>query len=176
MKVVVTFRHVASSKALRQYADEKLQRLDKFVPRAIEAHVILTVEKNRHIAEMILKAPRRVFTATEKTTDLYAAIDLALEKLERQVKQTVGKVKDRKHQVAKETEAPAEAPARRGQRGAITRTERVPVKPMSIDEALLQMKLSKNEFLLFKNAANDSVSVLYRRKNGDYGLIEPEVA
>lgn len=176
MQVLVTFRHVAPSGALREYAEEKVQRVQKYVRRVNDAHVILSVDKRRHIAEVTLSAARHSFTATEETTDLYAAIDLAMDKIERQVKKLAAKVKDRKHKGSKEVVAAEPAtPQRRTAKGGITRTERVPVKPMSVEEALMQMKLMKNEFLLFKNAANDSISVLYRRKNGDFGLIEPEV-
>lgn len=178
MQVLVTFRHVAPSGALREYAEEKIQRIQKYVRRANEAHVILAVDKRRHIAEITLNAARHTFTATEETSDLYAAIDLAIDKIERQVKKLTAKQKDRKRtKAAKEMAEAEEAPAARGPaaKGRITRTERVPVKPMSVEEALMQMKLMKNEFLLFKNAASDALSVLYRRRNGDYGLIEPEV-
>jgi putative sigma-54 modulation protein len=179
MQVLVTFRHVAPSGALREYAEEKVQRIEKYVRRVNEAHVILSVEKQRHTAEVTLNWARHTLTATEETGDLYAAIDLAMDKIERQVKKLTAKRKDRKHaRPTKELSVsePSPAPARRaGSRGRITRTERVPVKPMSVEEALMQMKLMKNEFLLFRNAANDALSVLYRRKNGDYGLIEPEV-
>lgn len=175
MQVLVTFRHVAPSGALREYAEEKVQRVQKYVRRVNDAHVILSVDKRRHIAEVTLSAARHKFTATEETTDLYAAIDLAMDKIERQVKKLAAKVKDRKHKGSKEVVVSERATPRRAAKGGITRTERVPVKPMSVDEALMQMKLMKNEFLLFKNAANDTISVLYRRKNGDFGLIEPEV-
>ena len=174
MQVLVTFRHVAPSGALRDYAEEKVQRVEKYVRRVNDAHVILSVDKRRHIAEVTLNAARHTFAATEETSDLYAAIDLAMDKIERQVKKIAAKVKDRKHKAGKEVVAREPAP-RRPIKGSITRTERVPVKPMSVDEAVLQMKLMKHEFLLFKNAANDALSVLYRRKNGEYGLIEPEV-
>jgi putative sigma-54 modulation protein len=173
----VTFRHVAPSGALRDYAEEKVQRVQKYVRRVSDAHVILSVDKRRHIAEVTLNAARHTFTATEETSDLYAAIDLAMDKIDRQVKKIAAKVKDRKHSKSpKEAVAEDSAPPRRAAKGSITRTERVPIKPMSVDEALLQMKLMKNEFLLFRNDANDSLSVIYKRKNGEYGLIEPEVS
>jgi len=175
MQVLVTFRHVAPSGALRDYAEEKVLKVQKYVRRVSDAHVILSVDKRRHIAEVTLNAARHTFTATEETSDLYAAIDLAMDKIDRQVKKIAAKVKDRKHKAPKDGAVAAEATPRRAAKGGITRTERVPIKPMSVDEALMQMKLMKNEFLLFKNAESDALSVLYRRKNGDYGLIEPEV-
>ena len=177
MQVLVTFRHVSPSNALREYAEEKVQRVEKYVRKVSAAHVILSVDKRRHIAEVTLSAARHTLTATEETSDLYAAIDLAMDKIERQVKKLSAKRKDRKHGTKAGVEAAetAAAPARRaGGRGRITHSERVPVKPMSVDEALMQLKLTKGEFLLFQNAESDSLSVLYRRKNGEFGLIEPE--
>lgn len=170
MQVMVTFRHVEPTDGLRRYADEKVQRVHKYLRRPIEAHVILSVVKRRHVAEIQLTANHLNLTATEETGDLYSAIDLAMSKLERQVKKQVAKHKNRKGGagVAGKRAAPP-PPAAAG-----LRTQRVAVKPMSVDEALLQLKLRKNDFLLFKNAANETLSVLYRRKDGNYGLIEPE--
>ena len=89
MQVMVTFRHVEPTDGLRQYAEEKVQRVHKFLRRPIEAHVILSVEKTRHIAEVLVTANRLNITATEQTGDLYSAIDLAMSKVERQVKKHV---------------------------------------------------------------------------------------
>src|SRR5258708_939614 len=96
MQVMVTFRHVEPSEGLRQHAEDKIQRIHKFLRRPIEAHVILEVLKHRHIAEVQLSANHLNINAREETTDLYSAIDLAVTKIERQVKKHVAKVKDRK--------------------------------------------------------------------------------
>ncbi len=173
MQVMVTFRHVDPSDGLRQYAEEKVQRVRKFLRRPIEAHVILSVEKQRHIAEVQVTANRLNINATEQTGDLYSAIDLAMSKVERQVKKQVAKYKDRKG--ANNTVASAVTP-REARAGTVIRTQRIAVKPMSVDEAVMQLKLLQNDFLLFKNAANEMLNVIYRRKDGNYGLIEPEVS
>ena len=173
MQVMVTFRHVDPSDGLRQYAEEKVQRVRKFLRRPIEAHVILSVEKQRHIAEVQVTANRLNINAAEQTGDLYSAIDLAMSKVERQVKKQVAKYKERKG--ANNAIASAVTP-RETRAGAVIRTQRVAVKPMSVDEAVMQLKLLQNDFLLFKNAANEMLNVIYRRKDGNYGLIEPEVS
>jgi putative sigma-54 modulation protein len=175
MQVMVTFRHVEPSEGLRRYADEKAQRVHKYLRRPIEAHVTLSVEKQRHIAEVQVSANHLNITATEETDDLYSAIDLAMSKIERQIKRRVAKYKDHKGADS----VAAERRATRGTRERSTariRTQRVAVKPMSVDEAVLELKLQKNDFLLFRNAATESVSVIYRRKDGNYGLIEPELS
>ena len=170
MQVMVTFRHVEPSDGLRHHAEEKVQRIHKYLRRPIEAHVTLSVIKHRHIAEVQVTANHLNITATEETDDLYSAIDLAMAKIERQVQRHVAKYKDHKGS------GPAVVTAAREPRraGGILRTQRVAVKPMSVDEALMQLKLLKNDFLLFKNAANETLNVIYRRKDGNYGLIEPE--
>lgn len=171
MQVMVTFRHVEPSKGLHEYAEEKVQRVHKYLRRPIEAHVILSVLKHRHVAEVQVTANRLNINATEETDDLYSAIDLAMSKIERQIKKHVAKHKRHKGNNAAAANPLASETARRG---AVIRTQRVAVKPMSVDEAVMQLKLLKNDFLLFKNADSETLSVVYRRKDGNYGLIEPE--
>lgn len=171
MQVIVTFRHMEPTEGLRQHAEEKVQRVHKYLRRPIEVHVILAVEKQRHIAEVQLRANHLNITATEETNDLYSAIDLAMGKIEQQVKKHTAKHKDHKGP----NNAAARPLAMENERsGATIHTQRVAVKPMSVDEAVMQLKLVKNDFLLFTNAATDALSVVYRRKDGNYGLIEPE--
>lgn len=178
MQVMVTFRHVEPTEGLRQYAEEKVQRVRKFLRRPIEAHVTLSVVKHRHIAEVQVRANRLDITATEETDDLYSAIDLAMSKVERQVKKHVDKHFDHKGATAaaSATAKASSGGVQRPRPGSTIHTQRVPVKPMSIDEAVLQLKLQKTEFLLFRNAANETLSVVYRRRDGNYGLIEPELS
>jgi putative sigma-54 modulation protein len=171
MQMMVTFRHVKSTKGLRQHAEERVEHAVRFLRHPIEAHVILSVEKQRHIAEVQVTGRHLALTATEETGDLYSAIDLAASKLERQVKKRMAKVKDRKANNNATTTLVADDGTRAS---AVIRTQRVALKPMSVDEAVLQLKMIKNDFLLFKNAATDLLSVVYRRKDGNYGLIEPE--
>ena len=170
MQVMVTFRHVEPTEGLRQHAEEKVQRVHKYLRRPIEAHVTLSVEKQRHIAEVQLTANHLNVTATEETDDLYSAIDLAMTKIERQVKKHTAKIKDHKgpNNVVTPLAGGIERP------GSTIHTQRVAVKPMSVDEAVMQLKLQKTDFLLFTNAATDALSVVYRRKDGNYGLVEPE--
>jgi putative sigma-54 modulation protein len=172
MQVMVTFRHVEPTDGLRQHAEEKIQRMRKFLRRPIEAHVTLSVIKHRHVAEVQLSADHLNLTATEETGDLYSAIDLATTKLERQIKKHVAKNKEHKGGDSAGVKART-ASAGEGQ-GRVIRAQRVAVKPMSVDEAVTQLRMQKSDFLLFKNAANETLSVIYRRKDGNYGLIVPE--
>jgi putative sigma-54 modulation protein len=171
MQVMVTFRHVDPSDGLRQYAEEKVQRVHKYLRRPIEAHVILSVLKRRHIAEIQVRANHLDINATDETADLYSAIDLAMTKVERQIKRHVAKFKDHKggNNAAVAGVAVDDTPP-----SAFIRRQRVAIKPMSVDEAVMQLKLLNHDFLLFKNAANETLSVIYRRKDGNYTLLEPE--
>jgi putative sigma-54 modulation protein len=169
---MVTFRHVEPTDGLRQHAEDKIQRMRKFLRRPIEAHVTLSVIKHRHVAEVQLSADHLNLTATEETGDLYSAIDLATTKLERQIKKHVAKNKEHKGGDSASVKA-GTASAGEGQ-GRVIRAQRVAVKPMSVDEAVTQLRMQKSDFLLFKNAANETLSVIYRRKDGNYGLIVPE--
>jgi len=182
MQITVTFRHVEPTAALRMYAEEKLARVKKYLRRPVDAHVILSVAKERHVAEITLKADHVTMFAEEETHDLYSAIDLAVDKLEHQAQKL--KAKRRSHKGASGPRG-AEAPEvrtsvlaadRRGPGGApeVIRSQRVPAKPMSIEEAVEQLSVSRDEFLVFTNASNQLLTVLYRRKDGNYGLIEPE--
>jgi putative sigma-54 modulation protein len=181
MQIIVTFRHVDPTPALKAYAEEKLDRVKKYLRRPVDAHVILSVAKERHVAEITLKADHATMFAQEETHDLYSAIDLAVDKLEHQAQKL--KAKRRSHKGADSARGP-ESPAvnssvlaadRQAPGGgpAIIRTQRIPAKPMSVEEAVELLAASRDEFLVFSNASNQRLSVLYRRKDGNYGLIEP---
>ena len=181
MNVSVTFRHVRPTEAIRKYAEEKIGRLQRYLHRPMDAHVILSVLKKNHRAEISMVANGTALFSKEETGDLYSAIDLAGEKIETQVKKLNARRKDHKAHKEKE-ENPAGlrlqvlASDRVDRSGApeIIRTRLIPAKPMSLEEAVMQMDLTNNEFFVFRNAVNESLAVLYRRKDGHYGLIESE--
>jgi putative sigma-54 modulation protein len=193
MLINVTFRHMEATDALREHAEKRLRRIAKYVHRPIDAHVILSVIKRRHIAEIILNADRATLNAKEETDDLYSAIDLAGEKVEQRARKHTEKLKSHKlpPPLRRPRVTPPVLPEPRNTPGLrmdvlrsdsfgrrkgpeVIHTKRLPVKPISVEEAVMQMDLMSNEFLVFRNAATDTVSVVYRRKDGHYGLIEPE--
>ena len=182
MQVTVTFRHVDSTPALRTYAEGKLTRVvKKYLRRPGDAHVILAVSKMRHTAEITLQADHVSLFAKEETTDLYSAIDLAVEKLEHQAQKLKARRKEHKGKSgARAAASPApkaavgKAKPSRRKSGGVIRTRRVSAKPMPVDEAVARLSESHDEFLVFTNAATQLLSVLYRRKDGNFGLIEPE--
>jgi len=178
MQIHVTFRHVDPTPALRTHAEEKLQRMvKKHLRRPVDAHVILSVTKERHTAEVTLQADHVTMFAKEETTDLYAAIDLAVAKLEHQAQKLREKRKEHKGPPAGTRAMPAEggevaAPEDATRPRVISR--RVSAKPMAVAEAIETLGRSGDDFLVFTNAATHQLAVLYRRKDGNYGLIEPE--
>jgi putative sigma-54 modulation protein len=196
MRINVTFRHMEATPALREHAEKRVRRVAKYVHRPIDAHVILSVVKRRHIAEVVLNADRTTMTAKEETGDLYSAIDLAGDKLEQRARKHTEKLKSHKlpapSRRLKETapELPEPEPeATTGLRMDVLRsdsfgrrkgpevihTKRLAVKPMSVEEAVMQMDLMSSEFFVFRNGSA-GIAVVYRRKDGHYGLIEPEPA
>lgn len=178
MQINVSFRHTDPSEPLKLYAEEKLSRVKKYLEEPIEAHVILKVEKFRHIAEVSVDAPGLRLNGAEETDDMYTSIDLLVDSLENQVKK--GKEKVRRRRVptgGKESgfsgDHSKSAPAVPDDDDLqIIRTEQVYAKPMDLDEAVMQFNISSGEFIVFTNRHSSRINVLYRRKDGHLGLIE----
>jgi putative sigma-54 modulation protein len=170
-----------TSDAVRSYAEEKLQRVKKYLPDPINVHVILSVEKIRHTAEISIVTNGLTIYAEDETLDMYSAIDAVLDKIERQVRKYKDKIQRKKAHhssqhpgikmqvLSSESFEPEHEPM-------IVKNKNFFAKPMSIDEAAMQMDLMHNDFLVFTNANSDNINVIYRRKDGNYGLIEPHNA
>lgn len=173
MQVSVIGRHIEVTDALKQYATEKFRRLDKYLPRAPEVVVTLSVVKKvHHIAEAAIKSNGVLIQASEETEEMYSAIDLLVEKIERRVKRYKEKLVDHKHQSAKaDGLMPSAHDEDRVPR--IIKTKRFDLKPMLPEEAVMQMELLDKDFFIFANADSSQVSVIYKRKDGNIGLIEP---
>lgn len=180
MQVSVTFRNMEPKEILREYVQEKISKMKKFLDHPLEAKVVLAVEKHRHIAEAILVVNRTTINAQEETEDMFSAIDLVMDKLERQVRKNKEKVKRRKGPSARpelswRMDVYAAGSFDEGGEPKLIKSKKVLAKPMSVEEAAMQMDLLHNEFLVFTNANSKSLNVIYRRKDGHYGLIEPQV-
>lgn len=180
MEINVTFRHMESSDTLRNYAIEKVKKLTKYVDNITEANIVLSLEKHRHIAEVTLSANRIIINGREETTEMHSAIDLVIEKLERQIKKYKDKIRNHKpnlnqQELLARMNVLSSESLEKNEEPRVIKTSKIPIKPMSIDEAVMQMELLDYNFFIFSNANNQKVSVIYRRKDGDYGLIEPEV-
>ncbi len=180
MQTTVTFKNLDPSDHLKNYVSTKLDRFDKLLDNPAEAQVVLSVEKIRHIAEIRLKGDRLNIVCREKSSDMYSSIDLALDKLEKQLKKQKAKIKDRRHGGRGEDKAgrpsaeetPVE-PAAEDNPGPQVIVQNIEYKPMDIEEATMQMELISDSFLVFRNARTNQINVLYRRNDGDLGLIQP---
>ena len=176
MQIKLSFRHIEPSDPLKLYVEDKLSRVKKYLEEPIEAHVVLKVEKFRHIAEVSIDASGLRLNGAEETDDMYSSIDLLVDSLEGQAaKKGKEKVRRRRSGVPRDSAGPVE-PA--GQVPEILedprviRAEQVYAKPMHIDEAVMELNLSNGEFMVFTNRGTNRVNVLYKRKDGNLGLIE----
>lgn len=181
MQIAVTFRHMESSNPVRDYVEEKLPRMKKYIDEPVEAQVVLSVEKKiRHKAEVSLVAKGIIIKASHETSDMYAAIDGMLDKIERQLKRYKDKIKRHKPMTGGEKQVSdtifaAESIDEGRPEPTIIKTDNFQVKPMSVDEAVMQMDLLDKDFLVFTDSNSESINVVYRRKDGNYGLIVPQI-
>jgi len=180
MRVSVTFRHMDNSDALKKYAEDKIGRLKKYEYSPVDASVVLSVEKHRQIAEVVINAEKMTIKGREATENMYSAIDMVMEKIEKQIKKHKERLVSHK---ADNTRIPVEinepAPVRieryvqEGEDPAII-TKTLDSKPMTVEEAAMQLDMSKSEFLVFINADSREMNVIYRRKDNNFGHIIPK--
>jgi putative sigma-54 modulation protein len=175
MQLSVKGRNLEVTDALRSYAEEKLRRLTKYFENIVTAHVVLALEKHRQIAEVTLRVRDLTIRAEESTEDLYSSIDLVVEKLERQILRYKERIAAHVTRGASREERDAAAAFPAEAESRLVKTKRFAVKPAEVDEAIMQMDLLGHNFYVFRNARTDEVNVVYRRRDGHYGLIEPEV-
>jgi putative sigma-54 modulation protein len=181
MNVDITGRHIEVTEPLRKFAIDRLERLRGIIDEVLEAHFILTVEKHqRHIAEANIKTRRDFYHGEEVSTDMYTSIAAVLDKVEKQI------LKDKGRQVTRKrrgnhvgglvtTTSVIEMEEALGERlPRIIRTHEVAAKPMSVDDAAIQIGGSEREFLVFRNSETERLNVVYKRKDGNIGWIEPE--
>jgi putative sigma-54 modulation protein len=174
MQTSVTFKNLDPSDTLKAYVADKLNRFDRLLDNPAEANVVLSVEKFRHIAEINIAGDRLTINGKEETVDMYSAIDNVLDKLEKQIKKSKQKIRERRPGAkAKNFAIEDEATAIDDEIERQVRVKNIEYKPMDVEEAVLQMDLMTDNFLVFTNARSDRVNVLYRRKDGHYGLIQP---
>jgi putative sigma-54 modulation protein len=203
MQLNITFRQFGASDSLKDYAREKVDRVNRLLDRAGEAHVVLSLERHLHHADITIHSGAWILRGREKSDDMYASIDLAMDKIERQLRRYRDKLKSHhgkekvhhrqdlmkvRHDVfelhdevsAAETAAPAEAPAAAAppaESGVarLVRTTHLAIQSLSVDDAVMQMNLMNNDFYVFQNQQSQALSIVYRRKEGGFGLIEPHL-
>jgi putative sigma-54 modulation protein len=189
MQISTTFRHMEASPAVRDYAEERLDKIRKYFQRELlSAHAVFSVERNHnHTAEFSLTLPNGiVLQARETTEDMYSSVDLAAARIERQVRKWKEKIRTHKPHggpsfsirqavIALETFEPTAAePQVEPQVGKVPviRERTLEVRALSVEDAAMQLNLMEKEFLVFTDVDTKTISVIYRRKDGNYGLIE----
>ncbi len=177
MDITVTFRHTEPIESLKTYAEEKLSKIRKYLDSPIEAHVVLTVEKFRHQADVTLSVNGMRIKGVEETGDMYSAIDQVMDKVEKQVKRHLSKIRSRRSENLKEEERVATQEAEEATELAreepAIEVEEMIAKPMDPEEASMQLNLSGKDFLVFRNAKSNEINVLYKKGDGNLGLIRP---
>jgi len=175
VKIKIAERHTDASEALRTYVIEKTEALERFFDRIVSVDVVLSVEKERQIADFHAHLTnRKLISAREESGDMYASIDKAIDRLRRQLV----KFKDQLHEVRDRGGAAAEAAMTTedsADGNQIIRTEAYFQKPMSPEEAALQLDAIEKDFLVFVNSETDQVAIIYHRRDGNFGLIEPRM-
>jgi len=179
MSVEFTGRNVPVTSNLKALAQERLQKLERRLGGSAQVRVVLSQEKHRFGAEVIATHRRRLWKAQEETGDLHAALALAFEKIDAQAMRHVERRRDRKHGPPASAPKPEEKPRSGDGSGRlewrIVRTpQRSAVKPMSVEEAALRLDNSALEFLVFRDSGTEKTSILYKRRDGDFGLILPQ--
>lgn len=179
MKITITGKNIEVSDYLRNLIDKKVGKLDKYFPEDTNVHVTLAVEKNRHIVEVTIPYVGGIIRGEETSGDMYASIDNVLAKLEKQIIRHRTRLEKNLRAGAFKTPEPVfyehaddeyddEEPAQ------VVKVKRFDIKPMTVDEAMLQLEMLGHSFYVFTNGDTGSINVLYKRKDGNYGLIEPE--
>lgn len=176
MKFEYTGRHIEVTPALRAHVEEHFQRIKHlFNGRPSKAHVIIEVERGRHRSEIVLSWRKEVLTATTINSDMYQSLSQTIDKLEKQALKIKNKIIDKNHKKDKSAITGADVNEVREEvsRPRIINARRYAVKPMTEDEAAMLLTDAADNFLVFRNSGNDRIAVIYKRKDGNYGLIQP---
>ena len=176
VKIIVTGKNVKVTNAIKGYIEEKISKLEHFSDSIIAVHVIVAVEKMRQIVEVTLQTSGSTIHVSEESEDMYKSIDRASDLLARKLKKLKEKMNGRKKQSAFSFDENVlkEEGAETEEGHHIILVDRYVRKPMDVDEAVMQLELVKNDFLVFLNATTKRVNVVYKRKDGNFGLIDPK--
>lgn len=173
MNIVVTGRNVEVTPALKKYAEDKIGKFDRYLANISEATVTLSIQKHMHKTEVLIKANGNMLQAEGVTGELYSSIDEVVNKLDKQVKKLKGKLSSFRKSDTKAREAFAPVAEAAAEPGKIIIRKTYDTKPMSPEEASMQIELSPMDFLVFTNSATGSLNVIYKMNDGNFGLIEP---
>lgn len=177
MQVIIKGKDIETTDTLRKYVEKKIGKLERYLPDIDEARIELSVENarsanDRQVAQLTIRSKRTLLRAEERSADMLASIDAVTDKMTQRIARFKGRRKDRGRGIQAEPVL-AEEEAEEAHR--IVRVKRFPMTPMDEEEAIEQMELLGHDFFVFFNSRVDAINVLYRRRDGDYGLIQPEL-
>jgi len=178
MDITVTFRHLEPMDSLKAYAEEKASKIEKYFDFPVEFHIVLAAEKFRRMADVTLNVNGTVIKALEETEDMYSAIDQVMDKIEKQVRRYSDKTARKRRGESHKNEGGINPEEIEGVAGSSLEEPRIEneklfAKPMDPEEAAMQLALSQQDFLVFRNSHSRDINVIYKRKDGNLGLIEP---
>ena len=175
MRVNIAGKGMEVSDYLKEIVTKKVSKLQRYFDEDTEAHITMSIQRSRHIVEVTIPFDGIVLRGEEATGDMYASIDGVLKKLEKQIHKHRTALKKRLHENAFTKEDDAfELSLADEKTPTVVRTKKFVVKPMDIEEAKMQMELLGHQFFVFRNAVTNEINVMYLRRDGDYGLIEPD--
>ncbi len=172
MNIIIRGKHIEVTDALKTYVTKRVGKLEKYSDEFQDVQVTLLVERDRHRVEVTAPIHGIILRGEEETGDMYASIDLVLEKLERQIDKYRTRINKRMRTKALKDHV-TDQPVIEEEHDLV-RTKKFPAKPMSVDEAVMQMNLIGHNFFVFRNDETQEMNVVYKRKQGDYGLLEPD--
>ena len=175
MRITISGKNIVITDALKDRVSKKLSKFEKFFGPNTEAHATLSVEKGRHIFEVTIPFNGIILRGEEATDDMYMSIDNVIEKLERQIRKQKTKLERKMKDYNLSFDTLFEnMPEEEDNEIQIVKTKKFAIKPMPAEEAAMQMELLGHNFFVFSNSDTEEVNVIYKRKDGNYGLIEPE--
>ena len=174
MKFIIIGKNIEVTPGLKDAVQDKLGKLERYFTPNTEIHVTLSVEKERQKIEVTIPVKGNIIRSEQVSSDMYVSIDLVEEIIERQLRKYKNKIVDRQQEAGNFQQAYVEDDWMEDENIKITRTKRFDVKPMYPEDACVQMELLGHNFFVFLNAETEEVNVVYKRKGGTYGLIEPE--
>lgn len=177
MKITVSGKNIQVTGALKSAVEKKISKLDKYFNPDVEAHATLSVQRNRHTIEVTIPFNGIILRGEESSEDMYALIDLVEEKLEGQIRKQKTKLQRRAHGDSLRFQYIPDIEADDGVKedSRIVKTKKFAMKPINAEEAVLQMEMLGHSFFAYRSGDTGEVNVVYKRKDGNYGLIEPEV-
>lgn len=181
MNITITGRKVTLKDHFKNLATKKLSRFDKIFDEDADAHVVVTLERNRQTVEITIRSKGMIYRAEATDFEMNDALDQVVSALGRQIRKNKTRLDKQIHSAALDQlvlEIPEEAEpasAAEDDEYRVVRTKHFPVKPLTLEEAILQMNLLGHQFYMFRNGNTGEINVVYQRKNGDYGLLEPDV-